>query len=451
VASLKECARFAADQGVTLAVQNHHDVACHFESLRDLLDEVDSSACKAAFDAWSPALHGSDLVAAVRLMAPHIVHTTVADYVRRPRFRYQPPLVNYGCEPDAIRAVPPGEGFIDYRGSSRRCGGRLCRARRLRDVLAAARRGSENLDRCARGSSTGSRKCEGGVMIDRDRQRGMLVGLAIGDALGAAVEFEPPGSFAEVTGYRAGGPHGLAPGEWTDDTSMALALADSIAEVGWDLDDQGQRYLRWWLQGDYSVNGRCFDIGHDRHLPVAFENGRCPHLRRFARQASGNGRPRLPPVPIRYRSLFPADIWRLAEPLAESSLVTHASAKRARRQSGDRADRAHCRAPQGRGSLAIVAGSQPPLPAAASGHRRSGRRLAAAAAADRRQRLCRLQPEVRCGPSPTPATSVPPCSQPSIWATMPTALGPSVANWQAPATAKAASRANCWRASPSAK
>ena len=68
----------------------------------------------------------------------------------------------------------------------------------------------------------------------RDRKRGTLLGLAIGDALGAAVEFQPPGSFEPVTGYRAGGPHRLKAGEWTDDTSLALALADSIASVGWD-------------------------------------------------------------------------------------------------------------------------------------------------------------------------------------------------------------------------
>ena len=60
-----------------------------------------------------------------------------------------------------------------------------------------------------------------------NRRRGALIGLAVGDALGAAVEFSDPGSFPLVTGYRSGGPHGLKPGEWTDDTSMALA--DSIA------------------------------------------------------------------------------------------------------------------------------------------------------------------------------------------------------------------------------
>ncbi len=102
-----------------------------------------------------------------------------------------------------------------------------------------------------------------------DRQRGCLLGLAVGDALGAAVEFQPAGSFEPVTGYRAGGPHGLEPGEWTDDTSMALALADSIAQVGWDLNDQAQCYVRWWKYGEYSVNGRCFDIGTTTHSALA--------------------------------------------------------------------------------------------------------------------------------------------------------------------------------------
>jgi len=115
VDSLRECARRAAEFDVTIGVQNHHDTAAHFESLFDLLEDIAEPNCRAMFDAWSPALHGSDLAAAVRKMAPHIVHTTVADYVRRPRFSYAPQLVNYVREPDAIRAVPMGEGFIDYR------------------------------------------------------------------------------------------------------------------------------------------------------------------------------------------------------------------------------------------------------------------------------------------------------------------------------------------------
>jgi sugar phosphate isomerase/epimerase len=102
---------------VTLAVQNHHDVAVHHDSLRWMLEEVDEPNCKAAFDAWSPALHGledEELKQAVRVMAPFMVHTTVADYVRLPRYTYEPGLVNFAHRQDDIRAVPVGEGFVDY-------------------------------------------------------------------------------------------------------------------------------------------------------------------------------------------------------------------------------------------------------------------------------------------------------------------------------------------------
>ena len=115
VAGLRECARLAAGYGVTVGVQNHHDTAVHHDSLGDLLEEIGELNCKAMFDAWAPALQGVDLSAAVQRLAPYIVHTTVADYVRRPRFRYQPTLVNYVPETDVVRAVPMGEGFIDYR------------------------------------------------------------------------------------------------------------------------------------------------------------------------------------------------------------------------------------------------------------------------------------------------------------------------------------------------
>jgi L-ribulose-5-phosphate 3-epimerase len=114
VACLKDCAREAARFGVALGVQNHHDLAVHYETMVDLLEEVGEPNCKAMFDAWAPALHGMDLEIAAAKMAPYLAHTTVADYVRRPRFRYQPTLVNYAREPDSIRAAPMGEGFIDY-------------------------------------------------------------------------------------------------------------------------------------------------------------------------------------------------------------------------------------------------------------------------------------------------------------------------------------------------
>lgn len=115
VETLKECACRAADFGVSIAVQNHHDIANHHLRLRDLLSEVDEPNCKAAFDAWAPALQGADLGEAVRHMGESIVHTTAADYVKRPRFKYEPSLVKFVAQPDLVQAVPMGEGFIDYK------------------------------------------------------------------------------------------------------------------------------------------------------------------------------------------------------------------------------------------------------------------------------------------------------------------------------------------------
>ncbi len=158
--------------------------------------------------------------------------------------------------------------------------------------------------------------------------RGALIGLAIGDALGAAVEFYSPGSFASVTGYRSGGPHGLKAGEWTDDTSMALALADSIASVGWDLNDQASRYVEWWKTGKYSVNGRCFDIGITtrRALHNFLANKNALLSGDPSERASGNGSiMRLAPVPIAHADLYPDNIEELSRLADESSLPTHAS------------------------------------------------------------------------------------------------------------------------------
>ena len=160
-----------------------------------------------------------------------------------------------------------------------------------------------------------------------DRQRGTLLGLAVGDALGAAVEFSRPGSFRPVDGYRAGGPHRLAAGEWTDDTSMALALAASIGR-GWDLTDQMRRYVSWWRKGEYSVNGRCFDIGATTSAALArFEStGDAATSGGRGDRASGNGSiMRLAPVTIRYAGLFPRQMGELSRLAAESSATTHAS------------------------------------------------------------------------------------------------------------------------------
>lgn len=165
-------------------------------------------------------------------------------------------------------------------------------------------------------------------MTIEDRLRGMLLGLAVGDALGAAVEFRPPGTFEPVTGYRGGGPHGLGPGEFTDDTSMALALADSLTRAGWDLHDQSERYVAWWREGRYSVNGRCFDIGVTVSTSLrAFRDSGDPRTAASRdERSSGNGSiMRLAPVPIRYVHLFPTQVVDLAHFGEESSLPTHAS------------------------------------------------------------------------------------------------------------------------------
>jgi ADP-ribosylglycohydrolase len=161
-----------------------------------------------------------------------------------------------------------------------------------------------------------------------DRRRGALIGMAVGDALGAAVEFKPPGSFPPVTDYRTGGPHGLNIGEWTDDTSMALALADSMASAGWDLNDQARRYCDWWRNGKYSVNGRCFDIGITcrSSLGQFASTGDARTAASSDEYSSGNGSiMRLAPVPIKFIELFPDRIEELANLAEESSLVTHAS------------------------------------------------------------------------------------------------------------------------------
>src|ERR687886_1265529 len=96
-----------------------------------------------------------------------------------------------------------------------------------------------------------------------ERYRGALLGLAAGDAVGTTLEFRPPGSFEPIRDMVGGGPFGLAPGQWTDDTSMALCLAESLVERrGFDPVDQLERYVRWYRHGHLSSTGRCFDIGN---------------------------------------------------------------------------------------------------------------------------------------------------------------------------------------------
>jgi sugar phosphate isomerase/epimerase len=116
VRALQEMCDRAAVHGVTVAIQNHHDLAVHTETLEELLGDVNRPNCRVGFDAWSLALRGEELYEAAKRMAPHAAITTNADYIRLPRFRYQSALINYRREDlDLVRAVKFGEGFIDYQ------------------------------------------------------------------------------------------------------------------------------------------------------------------------------------------------------------------------------------------------------------------------------------------------------------------------------------------------
>jgi ADP-ribosyl-[dinitrogen reductase] hydrolase len=162
-----------------------------------------------------------------------------------------------------------------------------------------------------------------GVGIDRDRARGALVGLAVGDALGTTLEFRSPGTFEPITDMVGGGPFGLEPGQWTDDTSMALCLAESLVESGgFEPHDQLRRYVRWYREGHHSVTGACFDIGTTTRAALErFERTGEAAATASGRFSAGNGSiMRLAPVPIAFAKV-PAEAIRLS---GESSRTTHA-------------------------------------------------------------------------------------------------------------------------------
>ncbi len=156
----------------------------------------------------------------------------------------------------------------------------------------------------------------------RTRYRGCLLGLAAGDALGTTLEFSCPGSFEPVTDIVGGGPFNLEPGQWTDDTSMALCLAESLVEQqAFVPADQMHRYLRWYREGYLGSNGTCFDTGATvRAALERFESGREPFAGETNPAYGGNGSlMRLAPVPLAFANA-PAEAIRLA---GEMSRTTH--------------------------------------------------------------------------------------------------------------------------------
>ena len=160
------------------------------------------------------------------------------------------------------------------------------------------------------------------VVTTGERYRGALLGLAAADALGAAVEFEPPGSFDPLTAMIGGGLFGLEPGQWTDDASMALCLAESLVETGgFDPVDQLARFVDWWRHGHLSSTGKCFDIGVQTRTALAeFERTRSATPASPDPESCGNGSiMRLAPVPLFYAH----DLNETVEMSGRSSVTTH--------------------------------------------------------------------------------------------------------------------------------
>lgn len=136
-----------------------------------------------------------------------------------------------------------------------------------------------------------------------DRFFGCLLGLACGDAVGTTVEFRPRGTFAPVRDMVGGGPFALKPGQWTDDTSMALCLAESLVTCGgFDPRDQMERYWRWYEEGYWSSTGSCFDVGNTVRMALhRFRRSGEPFCGSTDPHAAGNGCiMRLAPVPLYY-------------------------------------------------------------------------------------------------------------------------------------------------------
>lgn len=155
-----------------------------------------------------------------------------------------------------------------------------------------------------------------------ERYRGCLLGLAVGDAVGTTLEFKSPGTFKPITDMVGGGPFALKPGQWTDDTSMALCLAASLTECGrFDQRDQMQRYVNWWRDGYMSSTGNCFDIGNTtRHALTTFQRTGNPYSGPADPNMAGNGSlMRLAPVPL----FFAHDPQQAIERSGDSSRTTH--------------------------------------------------------------------------------------------------------------------------------
>ncbi len=164
------------------------------------------------------------------------------------------------------------------------------------------------------------------MISTHERYVGAMLGLACGDAIGTTVEFSPRGSFTPVTDMTGGGPFALKPGQWTDDTSMALCLAESLLTKGcFDPADQMGRYLNWWRWGYLGATGSCFDIGMTvRDALARFEASGNPYSGSTDANSAGNGSlMRLAPVIL----FAHGDLENVHKYAADSSRTTHGAAE----------------------------------------------------------------------------------------------------------------------------
>ena len=160
-------------------------------------------------------------------------------------------------------------------------------------------------------------------MTLKDRFRGCLIGLAAGDALGTTLEFTPFDCVDPIDDMIGGGPFSLEAGQWTDDTSMALCLAESLVETGvFDVKDQMERYLDWYDHGHLSSTGECFDIGNTTSSALeTFRHTDNPWAGPTDPDTAGNGSlMRLAPIPMFYAFGFRGCPVNMSE---ASSRTTH--------------------------------------------------------------------------------------------------------------------------------
>jgi ADP-ribosylglycohydrolase len=156
----------------------------------------------------------------------------------------------------------------------------------------------------------------------QDRYRGCLLGLAIGDAMGAPIEFNEPGSFGEVSDLTGGGYFHLKPGEWTDDTALALCSAESLVErKNFDPHDHLVRFLKWYREGYMSTRPQSFGVGLvTASALMRFESTHEDFCGPTGEKTAENGSlMRIAPIPLFYANQ-PRKAVRIAK---DASRITH--------------------------------------------------------------------------------------------------------------------------------